>query len=213
VIGVIQCASRKQPEAGHLHTADGSRVVFVAQPDRAPAEPGTFYAHPDDLTESGLSWREELLKYNRTPEHNPLGLLPAWELYAHPTYRALAGHFQVPQLFVLSAGWGLIKGNFLTPYYDITFAAGAEAFKKRGKADKYGDFMMLPDDQDVVFFGAREYVPLFCALTKGLSAKRTVFYRAAREPEAAGCELRRYITEARTNWHYLCAKDFVAGKL
>lgn len=209
----MQCASRKRPGAGYLRAADGRRVVFVAHPDEASPDPSVFYAHPDDHSGNGTPWREELLRYNRTPAHNPLGLLPAWKLYAHPTYEKLAQYFEVPRLFILSAGWGLIRGDFLTPYYDITFSPAADACKRRRKADRYEDLMMLPDDEEIVFFGSKEYLPLFCDLTKGVPVKRTVFYRAAREPDAVGCKLRRFETNARTNWQYLCANAFIAGKL
>ena len=57
--------------------------------------------------------------------------------------------------YILSAGWGLINSEFLTPYYDITFSAAADNYKRRRKADTYRDFCMLPEDVDelIVFFG------------------------------------------------------------
>jgi hypothetical protein len=93
----------------------------------------------------------------------------------------------------LSAGWGLITADFLTPYYDITFSKNPKVpkFKRRNKSDTYHDFHLLPQDKDdhVVFFGGKDYLPLFCELTAGIRGARTVFYNSATPLEAAGCNL------------------------
>lgn len=54
--------------------------------------------------------RERLLAYNGEPD-NPFNLLPAFRLYAHDAYRALADRFGLDRLFILSAGWRLIAAN------------------------------------------------------------------------------------------------------
>jgi len=41
-------------------------------------------------------------------EGNPLGLCPAYQLYENKTYGRLAARFGLGNLFILSAGWGLI---------------------------------------------------------------------------------------------------------
>ena len=137
MIAVIQCASSKRPEAGYLRTGDGRRVTFVADPSRASADPHTVYARPDDRSDRGKTWRELLLQYNDAPANNPLGLLPAYRLYRPPEYARLAAHVGIDRMYVLSAGWGLIRGDFLTPDYDITFAGNAAAWKRRRLSDRY----------------------------------------------------------------------------
>ena len=59
-----------------------------------------------------------------------------------------------------------------------------------------------------VFFGGKDYLPLFCDLTKDVKAKRTVFYNSGYAPAAQGCALVRFVTTTRTNWHYECARNF-----
>lgn len=76
-----------------------------------------LYQHPDDMSDYGWTWREALLKYNQDRPTNPLGLLPAWQLYDNPAYGRLAERVGIEKMFILSAGWGLIRGDFLTPYY------------------------------------------------------------------------------------------------
>ena len=218
MIIVIQCASGKHPRAGHLRTSDGRNVVFVARPDAAHAGTCELHARPDDVSDTGTTWRTVLQTYNeeykRTPDANPLGLLPAWQLYRHPAYRMLAGHWGIDRLYILSAGWGLIRADFLTPGYDITFS-NAEPFKRRKPGDSFEDFA-LPDDVEdpITFFGGRAYIPLFCRLTANAPGRRTIFY-AGKPPErdaAPGCTLRGY-GKPFTNWHYVCARDYSKGRL
>jgi hypothetical protein len=215
MIAVIQCAAKKDAGAGHLRERDGRPVLFVARPDEAPLCSSIAYARPDDLTDSGSSWRAQLVQYNESPGNNPLGLLPAWRLYAHPVYELLANRFGPRRVFILSAGWGLIRGDFLTPVYDITFSAGAESYKRRRKKDCYDDFCMLPDDQDepIVFFGGTDYVGLFCRLSKRVKGQRYMFYRSTIVPTAPGCVLKRFETRTRTNWHYECARVLTDGRI
>jgi hypothetical protein len=213
MIAVIQCAASKSHRSGHLRTASGKLVDFVAVPNAAPTDPGRVYARPDDPSDWGESWRKVLMNYNQEPEDNPLDLYPAYMLYENKTYFRLVDRFGIKNVFILSAGWGLIRADFLTPYYDITFSPSADAFKRRRKTDRYDDFRMLPADADaeILFFGGKDYLPLFCSLTSGVRIKRTIFYNSAQQPEGTGCTLKRFKTTTRTNWHYECANAFLAG--
>jgi hypothetical protein len=130
VIVVIQCAASKRKNAGFLKTKDGMPVSFVAHPELAPAAVSCVYARPDDTSDAGGTWRDQLLAYNASPGTNPLGLLPAFELYENDIYRALVKQFGVQNTYILSAGWGLIDAAFLTPL--AGFAAANELV---GKSD------------------------------------------------------------------------------
>jgi len=213
MIIVIQCAAKKQPGAGHLMSTAGKRVVFVAEPDAAPADSALLYARPDDPSCTGESWRQELLKYNDGSPNNPRDLYPAWKLYKNKTYGRLVDRFGPQKVYILSAGWGLIRADFLTPNYDITFSPSAKGYTRRRKADRYQDFRMLPIEADgrIVFFGGKDYLPLFSALTSAIRGRKTVFYNASRVPEAPGCKLKRFETKRRINWHYECANAFLDG--
>ena len=210
MIVVIQCAATKRPNAGHLCTPDGKSVMFVARPDLAPSDSSRLYAHPDDDCGTGSSWRHVLESYNTNPGTNPLGLLPAWELYCPPTYQLLMERFGIDHLYVLSAGWGLIRSDFLTPNYDVTFstARNVPKFKRRTPNTTFRDLRLLPPTvaEPIVFFGGKGYVPLFCKLTSAVQTQRTVFY-AGNRPSAPGCTLRSF-GDAFTNWQYQCAQAF-----
>lgn len=212
-IVVIQCAAAKRPDAGRLRTQDGRPVLFVAHPAQAPPDGDCLYARPDDQSDQGVPWRDLVLRYNASPGNNPLALLPAYELYKNETYRRLARKFGVENTFILSAGWGLIGASFLTPDYDITFSASADAYKRRRRGEPYRDLCMLPNVRSgpIVFFGGKDYLALFARLTQSIAVPKIVFYNSAVQPSAPGCLLRRFETTARTNWHYECANAFIFG--
>jgi hypothetical protein len=212
---VIQCAGRKEKHAGHMRTQSGAPVLFVARPSCAP--PGPYvHAHPDTVGVSAKTWRQSLVTYN---EHhnveNPLGLLPAYKLYANDTYRALAKHVGVSNLYVLSAGWGLIAATFLTPCYDITFSPKAKRWARRNQGDEYADLNMLSNEYsgNVLFFGGKDYLPLFSKLTVGYKSQRIALYSSMREPVFADVKFIRFQTNTQTNWHYEAVKDFLTGHL
>lgn len=213
---VIQCAASKEPSAGSFRLRDGRPIKFVAAPDRAPPDGDYLYFRPDDPSDvEGASWRDLLRRYNREPGNNPLGLLPAYQLYSNPVYARLVRKFGTDNVFILSAGWGLISASFLTPLYDITFSTIAEAFKRRKKRDRYLDFSQLGtiDSEPVLFFGGKDYLPLFCSLTETARDQRVVFYNSRTTPQLSNCQFARYHTTMRTNWHYACAEDFLSEKI
>jgi hypothetical protein len=185
----------------------------VSDPARAPVRTDAVYARPDVVREDGQCWRDVLLLYNQQPGNNPLRLLPAWRLYRQPAYGKLVKRFGEANVFILSAGWGLIRADFLTPSYVVTFSAQAEPFKRRRSSDAYADFNMLEGQQNepVAFFGGKDYLKLFCRLTENYEGQRIVAFNAASEPQAQGVRFVRYHTTMRTNWHYGAVSAFLDG--
>ena len=219
VFVVIQCAASKNHNAGHFMSDDGRKILFVANPDRAPASDSTVYRRPDDFASPRRSYRDELVAYNQDHRtDNPFGLLPAWKLYRNDAYRHLVETFGTDKVFILSAGWGLISADFLTPNYGITFSNSAKKendYERRSKHDPYyRNFCMIPEESSshVVFLGGKDYISLFCEMTAKIT-RRTVFYNAVVPPDAPGCTLQRYETKRRTNWHYECAQALISGTL
>jgi hypothetical protein len=119
----------------------------------------------------------------------------------------------------MSAGWGLIRSDFLTPYYDITFNAQADAYKRRRTKDRYNDFNMLPNDTDeqIVFLGAKDYRPLFYTLTDRVRGERIVLFKSKYAPQKhSNCTFRNFETadpQNRRKWHYECADALIEGNL
>jgi hypothetical protein len=212
---VIQCAGQKNPDAGWWKDNNGKSVKFVAHPEIGLSAFDGILATPDDFSDQGETWRAQILKYNRNSAANPFKLYPAFKLYQNATYKDLVMKFGIEQIYILSAGWGLIRADFLTPLYDITFSANAEASKRRKKSDCYDDFQMLPEgiNEPVVFLGGKDYLHLFCSLTSHIKARRIIFFNSGISPQAQGFDAIRYQTTTRTNWHYECAKALMNGDI
>ena len=207
---VIQCAGKRRSSAGSLVSDCDKRVMFVASPQLAPPNSELIYAHPDDVSGDGRTWRERLLDYNaRNSQDNPLNLLPAYMLYTNIAYAALVHKFGDENIYILSAGWGLIRADFLTPTYDITFSSTKNKHIKRSQKMAFADFNMLKDDgDDIVFIGGKSYQPMFCQLLKGYDCRKSIIYNSIAPPDLPhGFEAVLYETSTRTNWHYKFATE------
>jgi hypothetical protein len=214
---VIQCAGRKAPGAGALRTRTGQRVKLVAHPEQAPSSTEWLYAHPDGPSDApGQTWRQQLVAYNKSPRDNPLGLLEAYRLYGNSVYKELVDAFGLTNVFILSAAWGLVRADYPLPYYDLTFAytKPADRYTRRMPGDKYDDFCQLHDDEDgpVVYFGGRNYLLIFQKLTDPLRCEKVVFFASASPPNNSQWRAIRF-EQNFYNWHYACAKAFMAGRL
>ena len=210
---VIQCAGDKRSWAGRMKTDDGRSLRFVAHPEEVAAEAGLAYARPDDVSENGETWRERVRAYNANPEGNPLELLPAYRLYSNRVYRDLASHIGTDRLFILSAGWGLIRAEFLTPSYDSTFRPDGMPGSWRTSTDSFDDWSMVDGEssEPLVFLGGESYFPFFGKLTDHCRCKRVAYHRLKDPPRWDGVEVRRYETKTRTNWYYGAVKALIEG--
>lgn len=225
---VVSCAGSKSGNAGSMQDGDGRDIRFVGDPDAAPRPADCVYARPDDLSDDGRSWRVRLREYNeqwRGSSTNPWGLLRAFELYEpkrkqyRTVYRDLVAQFGVANVFILSAGWGLIPADYLTPVYDITFSMDCRiaSFKRRPAGGFRDDNMLsinLPSP--VCFIGGEDYRPTFVRLTEAVPVPRIVFYNSKRAPVAPGCIVRRFTppsSKESRGWQYACARDLIAGRL
>jgi hypothetical protein len=211
---VIQCAASKHDETGFLQMPDGRPIIFVARPELAPQSDKYVYCHPDEPTPMGNTLRDELIAYNQSGD-NSFELKPAHLLYKNASYVNLAEEYGKENIYILSAGWGLIAADYLTPVYDITFSNSAEKYKRRSRRDKYLDMCMLQPEcrDDLIFFGGKDYLQLFHELTKNYPGRRVVFYNSKEKPQIPDCSLVKYETATRTNWHYECVKSFINGEL
>lgn len=214
---VIQCAGKKHESAGRLKDASGVRVAFVAHPEKcAQTESSLRYYRPDDEVGAGLgTWREYLARYNQQ-SLNPDGLFRAAELYKRTVYQALVERYGWQNVFILSAGWGLIRSDFLTPYYDITFSNQGNPWSKRGPRDRFQDFNHLQDngispDETVYFFGGKGYLSLYYFLTQSIAARKVIYHSQDSLTHRQGYEYFPY--RNFTNWHYSCAQAFMEDKV
>ncbi|MGK7865428.1 DUF6884 domain-containing protein [Falsiroseomonas sp. E2-1-a4] len=175
-----------------------------------------LHAHPDQPSDRpGQTWRDRIMEANDRRNDNAFELIPAAELYMPPAYANLATFIGIEKLFILSAGWGLVAGNYLLPTYDITFSGSAERYKRRRVGQLFHNFNAFDAEsqETIVFLGGKDYLPLFLDLTAGAKGDRHVFYNSATPPRAIGCILHRFPTSRRTNWHYECADALARGRI
>lgn len=219
---VIQCAGRKRDGAGRLRDEAGAETAFVARPNLYTDEPAAFRpCRPDDTAdpEAG-TWRDVLARYNERYARegaNSDRLLPAGDLYSPRVYRGLVDAFGSANVYILSAGWGLVRADFLLPDYDITFSNQKKVSKyaRRGQRDNapWRDFNQLRDagltpDETVHFFGGRDYLPLYYRLADALPGRKVIHHKTD-TPRRAGYEYEAYTGPANTNWHYPAAEAFI----
>jgi hypothetical protein len=218
---VIQCAKSKNPPK-ETWQFGGKKVTFIANPSICEESATILYCKPDSkIPDSNITWRQKLEEYNRVGGNPPEFLRKAWQLYKSWIYAQLIDRYGEKDIFILSAGWGLIRSDYLLPHYDITFARGAKACNRRKENDIYDDFNHLKDEKPeetdtVYFFGTSDYLSLYCYLTQGIPSNKVIFYVGENEPDEAAKSsytLKQYREKPFTNWQYSCAKDFVEGKL
>lgn len=214
---VFPCAASKSPTAPSFRLGDGRKVAFVADPSRAPPDRSIHHAAPDDPSGApGLTWRDRVVQENSRAASR---LSVAGQLYTPSIYRTLMASYGSENLFILSAGWGIVRADYRLPAYDITLSSVKEAdrHKRRQLPDAARDFNMLtsvPDD-DVVIFATKAYLPLFLALTHGHAGRRFIVHRRRDSgtvvAPAHGCTLAPFEIARRTNWHHSCAMQFMEG--
>ncbi len=215
---IIQCAASKAPDAGFLTTRTGLPVKFVAHPNQAPRGEQWHYAHPDDPSDvPGQSWRQQLVSYNTVGHNDAFKLLEAYRLYRNPVYAGLVAAYGVDDVFILSAGWGLVRADYFLPNYDITFAKlkPEKRYKHRRPDDIYNDFCHIQGDTTgpIVSFCSKDYLPLFRELTDPLPLAKVVFYAAADRPEHRGWQVKYFETKNFRKWPYDCAGEFLNGNI
>ena len=224
---IIQCAASKNRDAGKLRTPAGREVVFVATPLCPPVPSGVCCVRPDDpYGEQTMTWRDFLKRYNEERQ-NPWNLFRAADLYTpkehvfRTLYRELADTFGWKSVFILSAGWGLIRADFWTPNYNITFSK--QSIKKKPWAWRnaddsvriWQDFnhlqnVQIAQDEQIHFFGGKDYLPMFYALVQSVSGKKVVHHKG--DVERHSCfDYEEYRgSEKNRTWYYRAAKDFAA---
>jgi len=176
--------------------------------------------HPDDpINNMEILWRDYLI--NNQIDNN---LLEAYNLYTREEYRCLHRKYE-HNFYILSAGWGLVNSEFKLPKYDITFSSIANPANKRNYnligAPVHNDFnqLNLDGEEDIVYIGSPDYIPLFFDLTGNLKNRKIIYWKGM-TPQPVPVRFpipnntfsyRYYITNTRMNWYYEVARDFCNG--
>jgi hypothetical protein len=172
--------------------------------------------HPDDfIPNSEVKWRKYLEEHQ-----NDKSLLSAFDLYSRKEYRSLYEKFH-KSLYILSAGWGLVNSEFKLPNYDITFSSTGEPGTKRKTNDlnAYQDFnqMSLNENEDIIFIGSVNYLPLFYKLTQDLNNRKLIFFfgQGNNLPKSKininTFVYKKFHSSKNRSWYYELAKNIADG--
>lgn len=148
-----------------------------------------FEHHPDEIMNNGITtWRDYLIN-----NQNDINLKMAFDLYLpiryQDVYVDLHAKFNT-NLYILSAGWGLINSEFKLPKYNITFLENNNILLnyRRNKnliiPPIYNDFnqLLVNDEDDIILLGGKDYRNLFYKLTQHLSNRKVIFYKEQKIP-------------------------------
>lgn len=203
---VISCSGSKN---GENLVYNNNKIIFVSSPN----EESKNHFNPDNqIPNENRTWRE----YINSQENSDL--LESYKLYKPSIYNLLYDKYST-DLYILSAGWGIISSEFKIPKYDITFSKKAEKNSKRKKTDIFKDFNHLENvsaNEKIVFLGGADYLKLFYDLTKDLPNEKIIFFKKKNIysdfpflKNENLFKLIKYETKAKTNWHYGCAKELL----
>jgi hypothetical protein len=212
---IISCCDRKN---GEPFSHNGEIIHFVSRVNEALPN-NELYFHPDNLIPNEhISWRELV-----TQQENRNDLLPAYQLYRPNIYNLLFQNFG-NDLFIFSAGWGIVRADFRLPKYNVTFSNNNHIppYAKRNNDDIFHDFNHLVgihENESIVLIAGSDYVLPFCQLTENLPNNKIIFYknqnRLNNNPYLNGnnFQFQFYHTNRRTNWHYEFAQRLINNEI
>lgn len=168
---VICCAGRKNPLYGKL-TENEHEIDF-----RAVSNPVNYEYMPDDIKSNNQTWREYIHEHQANTD---LNIYNAYMLYTPKSpfqniYSDLYARF-ANRLYILSAGWGLIKSDYRIPKYDITFKSNIHSINRTepNPIFDHNDWKQLSENDlkinsRIIFIGPRNYHNLFDRCTAHLT--------------------------------------------
>ncbi len=212
---IISCCNRKNGER-LLH--NGEVIYFVSNVHQVVPNNKNYF-HPDDLVPNeDITWRELISKqelYNN--------LQPAHELYRPPIYNSLHHHYG-NNLFIFSAGWGIIRSDFRLPKYNVTYSQNNNIpnYAIRNNGDVFNDFNHLEGialNERIILIAGSDYVLPFCQLTEDLPNEKIIIYKNQillnnnQYLNYGNFQFQHYQTNRRTNWHYEFAQRLINNEI
>ena len=212
---IISCSKSKN---GDSFLYNETKINFVSRVDGLDSE-NELYVHPDDLIPNEENTWRDLVSQQEIRND----LLPAYQLYKHLIYDSLFQHYG-DDLFIYSAGWGIVRADFKLPKYNITFSneRNIPTYAIRNHNDDFNDFNQLEaidENETIVFIGGKDYVLPFCQLTNHLPNQKVIIYKNMgvlnHNPYANinNFRFKHYLTNERRKWHYEYANKLINNEI
>jgi len=221
---VIQCAGRKEPNAPTI-TLNENAVHFVAQPQDGQVDKRPW----DQIPGSNKTWIDCVKAYNEASGEMPAEYINLnigtensrrlWQcgnLYKPPIYGELMSACGLRNVYILSAGWGLVCADKFIPKYDVTFSqlgdisvriAGRDRLQYPSMSDE------ISDNGEINLFISRAYATYWSNLFGGVAQRTVLHWRLGQElPDGQyGTVIKHDCGNQVTNWQYTAARQFIAG--
>ena len=208
---IVMMCSKSKKNNSNLRF-NNNNIVFKAVTNEIINQ----YKPDDNITENvNYSWRN-FISDNQNHMNIPCR---AYDLYSERVYLDLFLNFN-KRLYIESAGWGIVNAEFRLPNYDITFSQNNNINTVRNyQLENYNDYnqLTLSQEDDVVFIGTPEYLPLFFELTNELPNRKIIYWKKQSTPINYPIPndtfiYRYYLTNSRMRWFYELAEKFANGE-
>jgi len=174
---VLTCASNKHPNNELQY--NGNQIDFIWSNN--PNIPNS-YNPLSSIPNNNINWKNHIDQINQGMLIS--NIVSAYDLYNPKApfqniYVTLHNCF-LNRFYIASAGWGIIKNEFRLPSYNITFSGNNNNGNYRNPNNGFiNDFNhLLPDNEDIIFFGGKKYLKQFIFLTQNLPNRKIVFYNS-----------------------------------
>ena len=224
MIVVIQCAGRKHPNTPPL-TFNGNVVHFVAQPQDGQVDKRPW----DQIPGSNKTWIDCIKAYNEASGEMPAEYINLnigteksrrlWQcgnLYKPPVYGELMSACGLRNVYILSAGWGLVRADKFIPKYDVTFSQLGDISVRIAATDRLQCASLsdeIPDNGEINLFISRAHVLYWSHLYRDAAQRTVLHWRLGQElPNGQyGTIVKHDCGDQVTNWQYTAARQFIAG--
>jgi hypothetical protein len=220
---IIQCAGKKHPMAPSF-SFRGAPVKFFARPELFSGSTAPWDEVP---TSSRFSWIDCVKALNGIAgaeswarfSNTGIGadeFFHTGDLYIPKSYSNLIDRFGYKSVYILSAGWGLLRADRLIPTYDVTFTNVPKyPWKKvtvahRCKFDSVETH--IPGNDEVHLFITGNYLDYVKRAFKlNLENRGVLHIRSTQfQPEGFGKTVEHDCGDQSTNWHYTAVKQFLS---
>jgi hypothetical protein len=217
---VIQCAGSKDLAAPTL-SRHGTELKFVAYPKIVHSNECAPWDEIPGL--DGNTWIDCVRNYNDKKTlppgiavSNGQNLTRAGSLYRRSIYQKLINSVGSHNVYILSAGWGLVYTDDKIPSYDITFSSSVKIPKDAritsAVRTNYDTVRQIIDgDEDIHLFITAEYAMYWMSLFPGMGGRCVVLHWRQGQATPLGWAGQTFFHNCgscKTNWHYIAAKQF-----
>lgn len=224
---VIQCAGRKE-KAAKTFALKGVAQTFVANPsgenqvrpwDEIPTLACKTWIDCVQAFRCQIGW--DIFEHAGISISGSGLLTECGRLYLPDAYSALVNRLGKENVYILSAGWGLVRADAGIPKYDVTFSAGQDVLpyarvtpQSRSKSPSISDDM--PGNDEIHFFITPKYMEYWSQSFSGKDSdrQRYVFHwkKGAKNLPAGiheGNVIWHELGDMRMNWHYAAVYRFL----